>query len=50
MTSNGDKQTITVFIKSQAYDNDHPNFYVVNISRDNHTITSTDDWTGLRGQ
>lgn len=41
----GDRQTITVFIKSQAYDNDHPGFYVVNISRGDHTIKSTGGWT-----
>ncbi len=41
----GNRSEITVFVKSQIYDNNHPGYYIVDINRQDHSILTTEGWT-----
>ena len=41
----GNRNEITVFVKSQIYDNNHSGYYIVDINRHDHSILATEGWT-----
>lgn len=41
----GNMSEITVFVKSQNYDNNHSGYYIVDINRHDHSILTTEGWT-----
>ncbi len=41
----GNRSEITVFVKSQIYDNHHSGYYIVDINRQDHSILTTEGWT-----